>query len=153
MNLDLPINDGYAAVTIRPPDGEIGTMFDGWSAKILVSVPMVTAIHGTVVDDEFEDGMYLSFRASQALLGKSYELILTDEDGAEHLFSRGHLTGPGVIPSEAYVATSTDGTPALAEYLKWSGGGNHPELIRIFAKAGALIKEDQPSTEKGGGGG
>lgn len=39
----------------------------------------------------------------------------------------------------------TMGTPALKEFLNASGGGNHPELIRIFAKAGALIKEDDPA--------
>lgn len=37
------------------------------------------------------------------------------------------------------------GTPALREYLNASGGGNHPELIRVFAKAGALIREDNPA--------
>lgn len=39
----------------------------------------------------------------------------------------------------------TMGTPELKEFLNASGGGNHPELIRIFAKAGALIKEDDPA--------
>ncbi|MBB3918428.1 hypothetical protein [Rhizobium fabae] len=43
------------------------------------------------------------------------------------------------------------GTPALREYLEASGGGNHPELIRIFAKAGALIREDDPATGGAGG--
>lgn len=37
-------------------------------------------------------------------------------------------------------------TPALREYLNASGGGNHPELIRVFAKAGELIREDDPAT-------
>lgn len=40
----------------------------------------------------------------------------------------------------------TMGTPALKEFLNASGGGNHPELIRIFAKAGALIREDNPAS-------
>ncbi|WP_245425851.1 hypothetical protein [Rhizobium sp. J15] len=48
---------------------------------------------------------------------------------------------------------NTMGTPALREYLEASGGGNHPELIRIFAKAGALIKEDDPATGGAGGAG
>lgn len=39
---------------------------------------------------------------------------------------------------------NTMGTPELKEFLNKSGGGNHPELIRIFAKAGALIREDNP---------
>lgn len=37
------------------------------------------------------------------------------------------------------------GTPELREYLNASGGGNHPELIRVFAKAGELIREDNPA--------
>jgi hypothetical protein len=45
-------------------------------------------------------------------------------------------------------AVNTLGTPALKEYLQASGGGNHPELIRVFARAGNLIKEDDPA--KGG---
>lgn len=40
---------------------------------------------------------------------------------------------------------ATYGTPGLKEYLNASGGGNHPEVIRIFAKAGALIREDNPA--------
>lgn len=43
------------------------------------------------------------------------------------------------------------GTPELKEFLNASGGGNHPELIRIFAKAGALIKEDDPASGGGEG--
>lgn len=38
------------------------------------------------------------------------------------------------------------GTPALKEYLNASGGGNHPELIRFMAKAGAMIAEDNPAS-------
>lgn len=45
------------------------------------------------------------------------------------------------------------GTPALKEYLNASGGGNHPELIRIMAKAGALIAEDKPIVPENPGGG
>lgn len=45
-------------------------------------------------------------------------------------------------------AVNALGTPALKEYLQASGGGNHPELIRVFAKVGELIKEDDPA---GGG--
>ncbi len=45
-------------------------------------------------------------------------------------------------------AVNTFGTPELKKYLNASGGGNHPELIRFMAKAGELIKEDQPA---GGG--
>lgn len=43
---------------------------------------------------------------------------------------------------------SAFGTPALKEFLQASGAGNHPELIRAFAKAGELVKEDKPA---GGG--
>ena len=43
-------------------------------------------------------------------------------------------------------AVNALGTPALKEYLNASGGGNHPELIRFMAKAGALISEDIPAS-------
>lgn len=48
-------------------------------------------------------------------------------------------------------AVNTLGTPALKEYLEATGGGNHPELIRFMAKAGAMIKEDSPAGGDGGG--
>ena len=48
---------------------------------------------------------------------------------------------------------NTMGTPDLKAFLNASGGGNHPELIRIFAKAGALIKEDDPANGGAGGSG
>ncbi len=34
------------------------------------------------------------------------------------------------------------GTPKLTQYLKESGLGNHPELLRAFTKIGLAIKED-----------
>lgn len=37
-------------------------------------------------------------------------------------------------------------TDRLKEFLDASGGGNHPEIIRIFAKAGELIREDNPAS-------
>ena len=55
--------------------------------------------------------------------------------------------------SDAQRAINKLGTPALKEYLNASGGGNHPELIRILAKAGALLKEDNPPTDGGQGSG
>lgn len=42
------------------------------------------------------------------------------------------------------------GSAGLKEYLTASGGGNHPELIRFAAKAGALIAEDDPAGGDGG---
>ncbi len=39
-------------------------------------------------------------------------------------------------------ALSRLGTPELREWLNGSGAGNHPELIRAFAKAGRAISED-----------
>lgn len=50
-------------------------------------------------------------------------------------------------------AVNTLGTPALKEYLNASGGGNHPELIRFMAKAGAMISEDIPASGGAGGAG
>lgn len=44
------------------------------------------------------------------------------------------------------------GTPALKEYLEASGAGNHPELIRIMAKAGSMIGEDDPAISENPGG-
>lgn len=43
-------------------------------------------------------------------------------------------------------AVNALGSAALKEYLNASGGGNHPELIRFMAKAGELIKEDNPAS-------
>ncbi len=43
------------------------------------------------------------------------------------------------------------GTPGLKEYLNATGAGNHPEVIRIMAKAGAAISEDQPTGGNQGG--
>ena len=45
------------------------------------------------------------------------------------------------------------GTPALREYLEATGGGNHPEVIRAFARMGALISEDRPAAGGAGGAG
>ena len=56
----------------------------------------------------------------------------------------------GTVKS-AQRAINTLGTPALKEYLQASGGGNHPELIRVFAKVGGLIKEDSPPSDGPGG--
>jgi hypothetical protein len=43
------------------------------------------------------------------------------------------------------------GTPELKEYLNMTGAGNHPEVIRLMAKVGAVISEDTPTaTSKGG---
>lgn len=36
------------------------------------------------------------------------------------------------------------GTPELREYLEMTGAGNHPEVIRAFARIGAKIGEDDP---------
>lgn len=46
---------------------------------------------------------------------------------------------------DAVRAVNKLGTPALKEYLAATGGGNHPELIRVFAKVGTMIKEDDPA--------
>lgn len=48
---------------------------------------------------------------------------------------------------------NTMGTPALKDFLNKSGAGNHPELIRVFAKAGELIREDSPPSGGSGGAG
>lgn len=37
------------------------------------------------------------------------------------------------------------GTPELTQYLEASGAGNHPEVIRLMAKVGAMIGEDTPA--------
>jgi hypothetical protein len=42
--------------------------------------------------------------------------------------------------------TARYGTPALKEYLADYGGGNHPEIIRAFARAGAELTDDKPVT-------
>lgn len=55
--------------------------------------------------------------------------------------------------SNATRFTNAFGTPALKEYLNASGGGNHPELIRVFAKAGEMIREDNPASGGASGAG
>lgn len=46
---------------------------------------------------------------------------------------------------DARRAIDTLGTPELKKYLEITGGGNHPEIIRLFAKVGSMIKEDSPA--------
>lgn len=53
--------------------------------------------------------------------------------------------------ANAQRAMNAVATPALKEYLQASGGGNHPELIRAFAKVGSMISEDNPPVGDGGG--
>ena len=59
----------------------------------------------------------------------------------------------GGTVGSAQRALSRLGTPALREYLNTSGGGNHPEMIRIFAKVGSMIQEDNPPNGGAGGNG
>lgn len=44
------------------------------------------------------------------------------------------------------------GSPALRELLNESGMGNHPELVRFFAKVGAALSEDDPDNGRSAGG-
>ncbi|MEX2991180.1 peptidase [Serratia fonticola] len=44
---------------------------------------------------------------------------------------------------QAQRALDQFGTPALREYLESSGLGNHPELVRAFAKVGKMMSEDK----------
>lgn len=44
---------------------------------------------------------------------------------------------------QAQKALDQFGTPALREYLESSGLGNHPELVRAFAKVGKMMSEDK----------
>lgn len=43
------------------------------------------------------------------------------------------------------------GTPELTKYLDDTGLSNHPELIRVFAKMGSLMQEDNPGAGNGSG--
>lgn len=45
------------------------------------------------------------------------------------------------------------GNDALRDYLTSSGGGNNPEIIRAFSRAGRMLAEDEPSGRASGGGG
>lgn len=49
-------------------------------------------------------------------------------------------------------ALNTFGSPALKELLDQTGLGNHPEIVRAFAKAGAAISEDALLPPNGGDG-
>lgn len=44
---------------------------------------------------------------------------------------------------QAQKALDQFGTPALRDYLESSGLGNHPELVRAFAKVGKMMSEDK----------
>ncbi|WP_447888489.1 peptidase [Serratia fonticola] len=44
---------------------------------------------------------------------------------------------------QAQKALDQFGTPALRDYLHTSGLGNHPELVRAFAKVGKMMSEDK----------
>lgn len=46
----------------------------------------------------------------------------------------------------------TFATPAFREAVEKTGFGNHPELVRVIAKAGRMLGEDQPPTSGGGDG-
>jgi hypothetical protein len=48
-------------------------------------------------------------------------------------------------------AMDTFGTPELAKLLNESGLGNHPEVIRVFYRAGKAISEDGFVTGRGVG--
>lgn len=48
-------------------------------------------------------------------------------------------------------AISQFGSQALKDYLEHSGGGNHAEMIRAWAKVGAAIGEDNPAVGDPGG--
>jgi hypothetical protein len=47
--------------------------------------------------------------------------------------------------ANAKSALTRFGTPELNSYLETSGAGNHPEVIRLMAKVGAMIGEDNPA--------
>lgn len=53
--------------------------------------------------------------------------------------------------STARRAVNELGTPELKALFEATGTGNHPELIRFMAKAGAMIKEDNPATGNASG--
>lgn len=53
----------------------------------------------------------------------------------------------------AQKAVTKLGNDGLREYLNASGGGNHPELIRFFAKVGGMISDDNTPTGGSGGAG
>jgi hypothetical protein len=55
--------------------------------------------------------------------------------------------------TKAVKAINHFGTPDLKNYLDASGGGNHPELIRLMSKVGDLISEDNPPAGGGSGSG
>ena len=47
--------------------------------------------------------------------------------------------------SQARLAVQKFGTQGLNDLFKKSGIGNHPEVIRVFSRVGALLKEDRPT--------
>jgi len=53
--------------------------------------------------------------------------------------------------THALAAVTRFGTPELKQYLETSGAGNHPEIIRLMAKVGAMIGEDVPAISENPG--
>lgn len=54
--------------------------------------------------------------------------------------------------ASAVRAVNKLGSPELKAYLEASGGGNHPELIRIFSRVGEMIGDDDPANPENPGG-
>jgi hypothetical protein len=52
--------------------------------------------------------------------------------------------------SHAQKVINQFGSPALKDYLNQTGAGNHPEVIRLMAKVGAVISEDNPTATSQG---
>ncbi len=58
------------------------------------------------------------------------------------------LSGPTKGTTQVAIGRVMDeyGTPALREFLRTTGLGNHPELVRLVAKVGAALTEGSPSS-------
>ena len=55
--------------------------------------------------------------------------------------------------ANAQKARTAFGSPDLVEALEMTGAGNHPEIVRFFARVGAAISEDSMHTPEGNGSG
>jgi hypothetical protein len=73
---------------------------------------------------------------------------------AEQVKADKDIGGAHLDETKAFIAAGIAkyGTPELAAALNETGLGNHPELVRLFRKIGADVREDRGGLPAGGGG-
>jgi hypothetical protein len=91
----------------------------------------------------------LSQEAASKIVGIHDQLVKASDDALQTAIAEQNAAwvkeskeSKDINTEAAQKALGKFGTPKLTQYLKDSGLGNHPELLRAFTKIGQLIKED-----------